>query len=151
MQFSFFWRAWVSLLGHSYPRFGLLVMSTLGFKARVDFVTCMLCDLCLMDSSLVWHLHRSWAILIYILTYKHWWGLSLGSNMPLPQSIWQDRCPTKWTMPARIKMNLCFKKLVKRKEIVTISTELLVCVGVCVGLHKMQHLLVGGSTPRNIH
>ena len=38
-------------MGHRYPYFGLLVMSALGFKARVDSVACMLPHLHATDSS----------------------------------------------------------------------------------------------------
>ena len=37
--------------GHCYPCSGFLVMSALGFKARVDPLACMLHCLCTMDSS----------------------------------------------------------------------------------------------------
>ena len=51
------------LWGHCYPCFGLLVISSLDFKARVDSFTSMLHCLCAMDfteSSLVQHLLTSW-------------------------------------------------------------------------------------------
>lgn len=78
------------LLGYWYPCFGHLVTSTLGFKARVDPITCMLCHLCAMESwgsplvHTCWLLgsqHGSQAIHIHIYTCvnKHWWGSRLGS------------------------------------------------------------------------
>ena len=96
------------LWGHWYPCFGLLVISVLGFKTRVDFLTCMLHHLQTMDSvdsPLVSHLVLSWwvawhwAILIHILVFKHWWGSSWGSSMPLPRSVFQDRHSTDWAKP----------------------------------------------------
>ena len=47
--------------GTAGARFGILMTSALGFKARVDPPPYMLCDLNIMDSSdslLVWHLLR---------------------------------------------------------------------------------------------
>ena len=71
------------LWGHWYPCFGLLVMTALYFKARVDTLACVLCHLHAMKSKIhvwcdtCWPLgsqHGSWAILIHILANKHWWG-----------------------------------------------------------------------------
>ena len=39
------------LWGHSYLYFGLLVMSGLDFKARMDHLACIHCHPCVMDSS----------------------------------------------------------------------------------------------------
>ena len=46
--------------------------------------------------------------------YKHWWGLSQGSSMPLPHSMWQGRCPTNWVSPARLMITtwLTFQMLI---------------------------------------
>ena len=58
-----FWRILVLLSGHWYPRFGLLMTFALGFKARVDFLACMLHYLCAIESSdspLVQQLLTSW-------------------------------------------------------------------------------------------
>ena len=99
---SFFWDHW-------YPCCGLLVMSALGFKARMDSLVCILCHLHETDSSdspLVRHLLTSWqpawqlSCFIYILVYKHWWGSSLRSSMALPHNIWQDRGSTDSATPA---------------------------------------------------
>ena len=78
----FFWRTSVLFRGHWYPCFGLLVTSTLGFKAREDSLTYMLLWLHAMDSSdspPVWHLLTFWwpawqpSHFIHVLAYKHWW------------------------------------------------------------------------------
>ena len=93
------------LWGHLNPCFGLLVMSPLGFKARVDLLSCVLRCLCITDSPdslLVQHLLTSWppawqrSCFIHILTYKHWWDLSPGWSVPLSRSMWQDRHSTEW-------------------------------------------------------
>ena len=55
--------------------------------------------------------HGSWAILIEVLAYKHWLGLSPGLNMPLPYSRWQDRCSTDWAKPAQWVFHPLTKKL----------------------------------------
>ena len=95
------------LWGHWYPYFGLLVTSTLGFKASMDSLACVLHCLHVTDSSnssLLWQLLTSgqpaWqpSCFIHILAYKHWWGLSAGSSVPLPHSMWQDRCSTDWAL-----------------------------------------------------
>ena len=73
-------------------------MSSLGFKARMEFLTCMFCHLCIIDSSdspLVWHLltlgshHGSRIISTHILVYEHCWGASPESNIPVPHSYVQ--------------------------------------------------------------
>ena len=93
------------LYDHWYPRFGLLMTSALGFKARVDSLTCMLCHLHTMDSldsPLVPHLLTSWwvactwAASIHVLVLEHWWGLSPGSSMLLPHNMWRF---TDWAKP----------------------------------------------------
>ena len=93
------------------PVFGLLATSVLGFKARVDTFACLLCCLHTMDSSdspLVQHLLTSWWLVwqpscfIYVLAYNHWWSLNLGSSVPLPHNMWQDRRSTDWATPAQL-------------------------------------------------
>ena len=70
--------------------FGLLVMSGLGFKARVYFIAFFLCCLCTIESQI----HLWWPF-----DGQHWWDLSPGFSVPLPHSMSQDRCPTDWNMP----------------------------------------------------
>ena len=79
------------LWGHWYPCFGLLMMSALGFKARVDpSDSPLVCDTC-------WRLgsqHGGRAIFnshACMHMYKHWWGWDPGSSMSLLQSVWQTR------------------------------------------------------------
>ena len=90
------------------PCFGLLAMSALGwFQSRDGFIR-------LHTSSPAWNgflrftsgvtLLTSWwperwpshIWSTYLHTYTHWWDLSLGSSMPLP-----DTCATNWAIPAR--------------------------------------------------
>ena len=61
--YQIFWRTTVLLWGHWYPVFGLLVISSLGFKAKVDPLACILHHMCAMkslDSPLVRHQLTSW-------------------------------------------------------------------------------------------
>ena len=73
--------------------FGLLVTSALGFKARVDFLACMLRSLCVTDSTLVRHLLTSWwpawqpSLFIHVLAFKHWWGWIQGGACHWLQSM----------------------------------------------------------------
>ena len=74
--------------GHRYPLFGLLVMSPLGFKARVNLFTCMLHCLHATDFSVTsrwptWQLSH----FIHILAHKYWWGSSPGLSMLLPHGM----------------------------------------------------------------
>ena len=89
--------------GHGYPCFGLLVMSALGFKARVDPLACMLCC-CAMkssDSLLVQHLLTCWwQAWQPIHSHPHtcentnWWGSRLGSIVHIAAS----QCETRQTL-----------------------------------------------------
>ena len=97
------------LWGHWYPCFGFLVMSALGFKARVDFLTCLVHHLCTTDSSdspVVQYLLTSWWLVwepscfIHVLAYRHWWGSESRIKCAmLPHGMWQDRptLHTSWT------------------------------------------------------
>ena len=82
-----FWRARVILWDHWYPCFGLLVMSALGFKARVDpslacFIACvqwipqinLWCNACWPPDGQ----HGSQAFLIHILVQE--WAMSALLN-----------------------------------------------------------------------
>ena len=71
-----FWKLFVEhksfLWCHWYPYFGLLVMSVLGLKTRVDQLFYVICGLHAMDysdSPLVQHLLTSWAFLIHVLVH----------------------------------------------------------------------------------
>ena len=62
-EYHFFlkkWRISVFFVGCWFPCFGLLMMSALDFKARVDFLAGMICHLHAIDSPLVWHMPNSW-------------------------------------------------------------------------------------------
>ena len=58
------------------------------------------------DSPLVQYLLTSWLPtwqsphFIHILAYKHWWGSSPESSVPLPHNMWENRRSTDWTTPA---------------------------------------------------
>ena len=104
------------LWGRGYPCFGLLVMSPLGFKARVSspinslgsgimsymFQSHLWCNTC-------WSLgrqHGGQPVLLHIPTSRHWWGSKLGSLiLPLPHSVRPGRCSTDWAMWAWLKIN----------------------------------------------
>ena len=45
--------------------------------------------------------HGSWAYLLHILAYKHWWCSSPGLSILLPNSMWQDSRSTDWARPPR--------------------------------------------------
>ena len=92
-------------VGPLIPLIGLLVMFTLGFKAMVYLLTCMLdhlnatkySDLPLMQYFLTsWRPTRQMSHLnpCTVPAYKDWWGSSWGSTMPLPHSMWQDKYST---------------------------------------------------------
>ena len=49
--FNFFWRTQVIFVGPLIPRFGLLVMSVLGFKARVDPLYAAFSPVCYVSDS----------------------------------------------------------------------------------------------------
>ena len=89
---SFLWVHW-------FPCFRLLVMSPLGFKARVGSLICtwqrhmwhMFPEIYLWYDT-CWPLggqHGSQAIFIHILLSRHWWGLRLWSIMLLPY-VWNE-------------------------------------------------------------
>ena len=100
--FNFFWKflggLHFFLLGYRYPVcFGLLVMSALYFKARVDSLVYVLHCMCTMevsDSPLMWHLtpwqsacqesHFDPHACIQALA-----GSNPRSSMPLLHSVWQ--------------------------------------------------------------
>ena len=95
---TFFQKSFQSILrGHWYPCSGLLVISALGFKARVCpslacFVTCMLCHLHAMD-SLADLLAASIASQPFFdqcisCVHMYWWDSNPGTSMPL-HSVWQ--------------------------------------------------------------
>ena len=91
------WWTHVLLWGHWYPCYGLMVTSSLSFKARVgSFVhiwwmltlsifpkICFWCNTCWPLGSQ----HGNWVVLIYILMNKHWWGSRPGSIVQLPHSV----------------------------------------------------------------
>ena len=74
------------LWGHWYPYFGLLVMSVLGFKARVDPLHAF-SPVSSSDSPLVCHLltvwRSAWLLSLYNLCtcrsciHRHWWDSNL--------------------------------------------------------------------------
>ena len=84
------------LLCHRYDCFRLLVMSAMGFKARVNSLSCVLHHLHATDfshSPLVSHLLTSWwptwplKCFIHVLAYRHQWGWSPGSSILLRHSM----------------------------------------------------------------
>ena len=95
------------LWGHWYPCFGLLVMSPLGFKARVGSALFELSrGVCVTlhvpwDSPLVWHLPTSWQPAwqpshLFHIPARHWWDSKPGAIMP-PLTVWDqaDALPTE--------------------------------------------------------
>ena len=83
------------LWGHWYPYFGLLVMSPLGFKARVGSLIRAVWRHVLhvaWDSPLVWYLPTSWwpawqPSCLFHIPARHWWDSKLGVIMPL-LTVW---------------------------------------------------------------
>ena len=95
------------LWGHWYPCFKLLVMSPLGFKARVGSALFELSEgVCVTlhvpwDSPLVQHLPTSWwpawqLSCLFHIPARHWWDSKLGAIMP-PLTVWDqaDALPTE--------------------------------------------------------
>ena len=60
------------------PCFGLLVMSALDFKARVDPLVCFIA--CMQQNPQI-HQHDNQAVLIQVLANKHWWRSRPGYLM----------------------------------------------------------------------
>ena len=88
------------LWGHWYPYFGLLVTSSLGFKARVGSALFKLSRgvgvrlQIPWDSPLVWHLLTSWQPALqpshlFHIPVGHWWDSKLGAIMP-PPTVWDQ-------------------------------------------------------------
>ena len=71
----------------------------LGFKAREDSLTCMLCYLCARR-----FLRFTSGATPADFLAASWWGSSPDSSMPLPHNMWQDRRFT--AMPARKNLKL---------------------------------------------
>ena len=105
--FFFFFGGHESFLwGHWYPCFGFLVMSPLGFKARVGSALFDLSGgICVMlhvpwDSPLVQHLPTSWQPAWQLshlhIPERHWWDLKPRAIMP-PLTVWgqADVLPTE--------------------------------------------------------
>ena len=103
------WRTWVLFVGSLIPCFGLLVMSPLGFKARVGSLirtwqrhACYMfpeihiwCDTC-------WPLsvqHGSQANLFHIPATRHWWGSN--GRVITPQA---NALPTELCQPATMEL-----------------------------------------------
>ena len=106
------------LWGHWYPYFGLLVMSPLGFKARVGSALFELSGgICVMlhipwDSPLVWHLPTSWQPAwqpsrLFHIPARHWWDsnreLSCCHSQCEIRQAWRS---TDWAIPARLAIVL---------------------------------------------
>ena len=116
--FSNCWRTSV-LFGEPFnPYFGLLVVSNLGFKARVDSLACVLYQLCATDSTdslLVWHLLTSWQPAWQLNHFNpHTCEQALvgiESSMLPPHSMSQDRRSADWATLVR----LCFRNVNKNK------------------------------------
>ena len=100
------------LWGHWYPYFGLLVMSPLGFKARVGSALFQLSGGIRVtlhipwDSPLVRHLPTSWQPAwqlsrLFHIPARHWWDSKLGAIMP-PLTVWDQADTTDWAIPARL-------------------------------------------------
>ena len=99
------------------PSFGLLVMFALGFKSRVDLLTCLLhhpaCNTILRFTSGVTPadiLAASMAAKSFSSTYLQ---TSIGGAwdqnllcMLLPHSVRPGRCSTDWAMPARLSWSV---------------------------------------------
>ena len=86
------------LWGHWYPCFGLLVMSPLGFKARVgSLIWAWWRHMCYMfpEIHLWWqHLLTSWQPAwqpshLFHIPERHWWDLKPGAIMPL-LTVWDQ-------------------------------------------------------------
>ena len=101
----------VLFVGPLKPFFGLLVMSPLGFKAKVGslihiWCRCMCyifneihlwCDTCHHGGQ-----YGSQAVLFHIPVSRHWWGSKPESIVsPLPHSVRPGRCSTNRIMLAR--------------------------------------------------
>ena len=74
----------------------LLVMSPLGFKARVGSALFELSRGIHVtlhipwDSPLVWHLPTAWQLShLFHITVRHWWDLKVGAIMPL-LTVWDQ-------------------------------------------------------------
>ena len=92
----FLWRHW-------YPCFGLLVMSALGFKVRVDpSLACLLTAMDSSDSPVVWQLLTSWWPALQLSLFdphvcKHWWESNPRPSVPLHNCIQESPYHMFWT------------------------------------------------------
>ena len=108
-----FCRTSVLWWGHCYPCVELLVtVCRWVSKSGWDSLTCMLCHLHTTDSLrftsgatpadlLAATMVAEPFQFLCLHMYKHWWGSSPESSVPLPHSMWQDWRSTDWAMPAR--------------------------------------------------
>ena len=94
--------------GHWYPYFGLLVMSPLGFKARVGSALFELSGgICVTlhvpwDSPLVRHWSTSWwpawqLSRLFYIPARHWWDSKPGAIMP-PLTVWDQAGQTLYRL-----------------------------------------------------
>ena len=98
------WWTHVHLWGHWYPYFGLLVMSPLGFKARVGSLICtwLRCTWCMCPQIHLW-CDTYWPLggqHTYLWTSMGW-DLRPRSIALLPHSVRPDRPSTNWAMLAQ--------------------------------------------------
>ena len=121
----FFWNTSVLFEGPLIPFLWTCGDICTGVKAREDALVGMLCCLHAIDSSdspLMWHLLTSWQpawqASHYQSTYLHTYKCCLGSRLPLPYSVWQDRRFTEWAMAARLDFSKVHKVCVSLSQVV---------------------------------
>ena len=101
---KFFWRHKSFSCGHWYPCFRPLVMSALGFKARVDPFLCAFSLIWSSNSPLVWHLltvqRSAWQLSLFDPhTYRHehkfWWRFGPGLKPTTICAVSTALCTTR--------------------------------------------------------